>query len=78
MPYIIYFLVLHCLCQLSIETTPKFSSRFYHVKLCNLVIWKYQIITTVILVIASIEGKCTLLLHWFAINVQSLPTLKIV
>ena len=36
-----------------------------------LVIWKGLIIMTVILVIASIEGMCIFLFHWFAIHVQS-------
>ena len=45
----------------------------YHVKLCDphLVIWKGLMKTTVILVIASIEGVYMFLLHWFAIHVQS-------
>ena len=36
-----------------------------------LVIWKGLIIVIEILVIASIKGMCVLLLHWFAIRVQS-------
>ena len=43
-----------------------------------LVIWQGLIITTVILVIASIKGVCIFLFRWFAIHVQSWPTLKII
>ena len=45
---------------------------FYHGNFVILyqVIWK-SLIIYIILVIAAIEGMCIILLHWFAIRVQS-------
>ena len=34
--HIIYFFLLHCLCQLSMEKTLEFSGGFLNVKLCTL------------------------------------------
>ena len=73
--YYLLFLLLHCLCQLSMEKNLEFSVFFIMSSfvLCDtyLVIWKGLIIVTVILVIAAIEDMCIFLLHWFAIRVQS-------
>ena len=71
--YYLFFLLLH----LSIVHGKKLEfigflsfQALYFVILYQ-VIWKGLIILTVILVIAAIEGMCIILLHWFAIRVQS-------
>ena len=73
--YYLFFLLLHCLCQLSMEKKLEFSGflsyqALYFVILYQ-VIWKGLIIVSVILVIAAFEGMSILLLHWFAIRVRS-------
>ena len=65
----VFFLLLHCLCQLSMEKNVNLvaflSYQALHFVILHLVIWKGLIIETVILVIAAIEGMCIFSLHWF-------------
>ena len=73
---LLIFLLMLCLCQLTMEKkylnlVAFLSCQALYFVIFYLVIWKGLIIVTVILAIADIEGLCIFLLHWFAICVQS-------